>query len=839
MDSSIVGALGTGLSVTTFLVGFSSIRLRGQRDRALAHSDSVVRDIIRASSEGRALSDAEVEQSTHGIWEARQIDPVARWGVYFYWTVATLMLILSTVGGLKSDGTFTWNPEDWSADTFTVIFLLILQIGVCSAGTADYRFVQRDLISRLDASSLGIVERAMAARDTGELEQALMLADNLAKRLPSWPWVYAFKGHLLTTLDRPEEALAEFDRAIALRSDDAVARIGRAEHRLVAGDAQGALDDLDALPPSRTSETGVLRLKGSALYKLGRRDEAVALLSSVVRRDPSDADARVARGEALAGPEIHSEHHPSSPIAALGAVVLEEGEKVALSTLSDIGRESLSREDVDTAIQDFTFALEQSPGDRRLLRLRADAYFRNGELEAGRSDYDAAMSGADDTQVAIALRQRGASYRRAGDASEAIADFTASLAVQPTHQAYFYRSLEYEWLGRPTDALTDIDAALGLAPNDDDYLSHRASLLAATGAHAASDALFREIEIRSPSNAHNYYLWLGALLRRGAVIDALALSARAVASCPTDADLRLISAQVRSQNGQVDRALLEIEEARELGAHEAQAAYLAAQVLAGADRMEEAEDRVNRAAEEPSRFRNAALMTRHRIRRLAGNLEGALSDLDVATTLMPNVPAVWVERGCLRMTMDGPTEDALADFNHALTLDANSITALNHLSDYYLRLGDISAAVAAAERSLSLQENSEDRVGLARTLIRAHRWDEAIEVLSDIVRASPSDAEHLWQLAAAYSNSNRFEEAEATFSALVQLDESNLNALAGLAVTISQQERSDDAVRAFRVLREQFGAAAQEWVSTHLFEEFLPKYEVVKADWDSSGKETG
>jgi len=836
MNSSVTGALSTGLSVTTFLVGFSSIRLRGQRDRAVSQSDGAVKDLIRASSDGRALSDAEVQQSTHGFVEAKTMDPVAKGAVWFYWFIALLMAALCLAGARKS-GHIVWNPSHWAVDPYVVLFLMILQLGICAAGTADYIFVQHDLNKRMGLSTLGIVDRAMAARTANDLDTASDLADELIARLPSWPWAYAFRGHLRAALSRPAEALQDFDRAVALRSDDPLARLARAEHRLGAGDAAGALEDLEALPSERQSDNAVRKLRGGALYKLGRRDEAVALFDRVVRSDPGDTEARVGRGEALADSGDRSFGHGRRSIEALSRFMSEEGERVALTALSEVGRENLSREDVETAIGDFTFALTQAPGDRRLLRLRADAYFRSGAVAAGEADYLAALHGADDRERAIGLRRRGLSRSQIGDGLGALADYNASLDAYVTHLTYFHRALQYARFDRYAEALSDIEAALTLDPDDADYLSHRAELLAATGSLEASEAAFRDVEIRFPANAHNYELWLSVLLDREALIDSLAVSARAVTACPNDPHLRLKAARVRSENHQSENALSEIDKAIDLGADPAAASYIAAQILADAGEFDEAEKRVEAAAEEPSQYQHAALSTRYTVRRRKGDAHGALEDITRAIELSPRTAGLWVRRACLRMGLDGATQEVLDDIEQALALNPDSVSALNHLSEYHRRSGDASQAIEMASRAASRKPDLFSKKTLADAYFAARQWEDAAELFAELARADSTDVGVLWSLAAAYTNDGRFAEAEATFSALTQLDDASLSARAGLAVTISQQGKTSDAVERFRRLREDFGAGAQRWMESALSADVLPMYDVVMADWEASGTE--
>ena len=158
MEPAVVDALAAGVSATAFLVGFGSVRLRSQRDRALAQSDEIAKELLRSSRNGSGTSDAEVQAASRAFGEASQADPIGRWTVLVVWLVLTLMVVLLWVEGLLAFRAFFAAPSE--VDVLAVpLFLVALEVAVVILGTADYFWVKRDLRDRLAGSLVSVPSR--------------------------------------------------------------------------------------------------------------------------------------------------------------------------------------------------------------------------------------------------------------------------------------------------------------------------------------------------------------------------------------------------------------------------------------------------------------------------------------------------------------------------------------------------------------------------------------------------------------------------------------------------------------------------------------------------------
>lgn len=185
-------------------------------------------------------------------------------------------------------------------------------------------------------------------------------------------------------------ALADLDRAITLAPADAEARLTRAGLRLSGGDREGAKADLavadTALAPSANG-----RMALGAMYNRADMPEASAANYAQWLRTHRD-DGR--RGAALNG---------------------------RCWALAVMGR------DLDEALDDCNAALKLTPGSPNVLDSRALVQLRRGDLPAALADYDAALKVR--PRQAWSLYARGIAAAKAGRAEEARANRAAALAI--------------------------------------------------------------------------------------------------------------------------------------------------------------------------------------------------------------------------------------------------------------------------------------------------------------------------------------------------------------------------------------------------------------------------
>lgn len=831
MSPVLFGALATGLSTTAFLLGFGSVRLRAQRDRVLSRSDTLSSSLMGIGADPTVVTDAQVERTAEAFTDAQTIDPVGKWTVGLAWVLSGLMLSLALIAGAKSSFPLSLKPLDWAFETFGVLFFLIAQLAVVATGTFDYRWVKRDLANRLSNSTMELVTKALRAQKDHNVESALTLASQLHDRLPSWPWVLLFRAHILSILRRLDEASVDLNRAVALDPTNPWARVARAEYRLEHSDFAGALTDLEALGQALPQDATVLRLLGSALYAAGRREEAVDVFGRIIQLEPGSADVRISRGKALAAAD-HT-HSLGSASSELIEMFLDEGDRIAVTTIASRGIESLSRQDLDAAIEDFTVALTQDPANLDALVYRGEAYIQRGDIESGDADFDAAL--ATRTDDAFVYRRRGRAFYRIGELARAEEAYTRSISLKPSARAHFLRGMARQSQERWAEALADFEAAVELDPSDWDALSHKAGALAALRRLDEALEAFRFVENKAPSDVHNYQVWSASMGMMGRYADGLPVVEKGLALDPSDVELLLTSASLHTDLRRYGQALSLLQRAEDASAPSWAVAFRRGRLLWMTEDLEGAETELSIAASQASQVQRVAVANRATVRRGLGRYDDALEDYDKAISMAPPEAGLLVARGCLLHVLKR-SDEALVDFNQALQVDSTNISALKHRIDTYISKSQFEAAKQdlATLSSIAPDDTSLLRKA-AKIAFEERRWTEAADLYRRILEADPDNQSTLWSLAAAYANGGDYTDAEAIFSQLVRVHPNDLNAQLGLQVSISQQGRSDDAVAGFGTVVASFGEdAVSEWMQTRLFPDMLPEYDRVMADWRSS-----
>ena len=100
-----------------------------------------------------------------------------------------------------------------------------------------------------DESTEARYARAIAYYRIPDLDRALAALDALLADHPDDPWFHELKGQVLFENGRVSEAIAPYERAVALRDDAALLRLGLARAQIESGDAASlasAITNLEA-----------------------------------------------------------------------------------------------------------------------------------------------------------------------------------------------------------------------------------------------------------------------------------------------------------------------------------------------------------------------------------------------------------------------------------------------------------------------------------------------------------------------------------------------------------------------------------------------------------------
>lgn len=270
-----------------------------------------------------------------------------------------------------------------------------------------------------------------------------------------------------------------------------------ADYRATSGDA--------ARQQPGSSDMADLIARAGRLSDAGDDDGALALLDAAIEREPDNAEAVRARGQARAaardfdGARADYDHavdlDPADQAAALGQGLAAYGQ----------GK-------YDEAIVSLSVALRLDPADTTALSARGAAYYQLGRWDRSLADYRALRTAAPEGATGPFGELRALTRLDRGDEAHAL--IASRLADDPTDDVALRALVRLaKRAGKPDEALPALDAALEAAPGAANLLSLRGQLRASLGdaAGARSDfAAMRDIGAGDPVMLNNV-CWAQAL----------------------------------------------------------------------------------------------------------------------------------------------------------------------------------------------------------------------------------------------------------------------------------------------------------------------------------------
>ena len=259
-------------------------------------------------------------------------------------------------------------------------------------------------------------------------------------------------------MSRPEDALADLDRLLALRPDDtdALSRRGFVLGAVKRYDA--ALADFERALTLAPSSTNVRVLRVAALMGLDRHDEALESLDKILVDDPDNGAAINLRGKVF----VHLERYEAALADFDRALVLMPDRPYIHANrgavLMALGRNEEALESLDK-----TLAAE--PDNVLALNGRGGALIRLKRYDEARECYDKALALAPDN--AEALTHRGLTLAKLNHFDEALADYAHALRLAPDSlHAHVNRGNALLAMKRPDEALASFTDAIAVAPDN-------------------------------------------------------------------------------------------------------------------------------------------------------------------------------------------------------------------------------------------------------------------------------------------------------------------------------------------------------------------------------------
>jgi tetratricopeptide (TPR) repeat protein len=313
------------------------------------------------------------------------------------------------------------------------------------------------------------MKRAVAAYEHGRLGEA----DDLARAILGVRPDYFDALHLIAVINarqrRFDEALASYDRALAVQRNHAGALCNRGVtlHELRRFDE--ALASYDRALAMRPDDAEALFNRGVTLQELNRIEEALASYDRALALQLDQADAFNNRGNALRQLKRFEEALASYD----QALALKSDYFDALNnrgvTLHELKR-------FPEALASYDRALALRPDHAGALNNRGITLHELKRFEEALASYDRALALRPDQ--AEAFSNRGNALRQLKRLDEALASYDQALALKPDYfDALNNRGVTLHELKRFDEALASYDQALALKPDYFNALNNRGATL--------------------------------------------------------------------------------------------------------------------------------------------------------------------------------------------------------------------------------------------------------------------------------------------------------------------------------------------------------------------------
>jgi predicted O-linked N-acetylglucosamine transferase (SPINDLY family) len=191
---------------------------------------------------------------------------------------------------------------------------------------------------------------ARQAQKDGNLAEATRLYRQILAASPI-PEVMVNLGNVLAQQGNREEALAQYDRALAQRGNFFEALFNRGNLHLESGRSQDALADYEKVLAIRPDVAGIWNNRGTALRRLHRLEEALLSYERAVTLAPSHANALTNRAIALFDLRRLDQALAASEAALAAQADFAEALYIRGNILRDLGRLQEAQQSFERVLQ--------------------------------------------------------------------------------------------------------------------------------------------------------------------------------------------------------------------------------------------------------------------------------------------------------------------------------------------------------------------------------------------------------------------------------------------------------------------------------------------------------
>ncbi len=266
-------------------------------------------------------------------------------------------------------------------------------------------------------------DRGLARLRSGEWDEALAAFDRALAFRPGYASAYTNRGVALQRAGRPGPAAESYRRALQLEPGSRPALKNLADLYLEEGEPEEAFALYRQALTGGEEYTGIAVDLARGLAREGRGEEAAAVYREIIRSRPDNHSARL----------------------GLGNLLLKEG-------------------DLSAAREQYRAAVEINPHSVTARYNLANLLIEEGRVEEGIAAYREVLRR--DPGHRDSHNNLGIQLAARGELEPALGHFEAAIATDPADPAgYYNRGLALIKLGRPGEAVPDLERTLELSPD--------------------------------------------------------------------------------------------------------------------------------------------------------------------------------------------------------------------------------------------------------------------------------------------------------------------------------------------------------------------------------------
>ena len=292
---------------------------------------------------------------------------------------------------------------------------------------------------------------AIAEQQAGHIDKAIAAATEVINKDSDLVEAYLLRSSLRLTAGDAYGAMADLNKAIQLNPALDRAYYERALIRVLAKDVNGAVQDLDLAIATNHNNDRAYLLRGQLRSNLGALKSALSDYDQSIKLNPNNPQTYAAR----AGLLLTMEDRDRALLDLDYLLTWYETDPQKRGGSERTGDTQATSRDINIA-----------PGDKEMLSTIAGAYFNRGSISSFRGNIDEAISDftksirLDSTNV-WAFYNRAREFEVRGDLDAALADVSRAIQIDPMNGSFrLEHGVVLVMMGKNKEAQVDFDMLL-------------------------------------------------------------------------------------------------------------------------------------------------------------------------------------------------------------------------------------------------------------------------------------------------------------------------------------------------------------------------------------------